>query len=83
MNNNVFINCPFDDIYIPLFDSILFSIYFCNFKPRCALEVEDGTQNRLEKIYNIIDSKLPGATAIINKYEKFLKKNRKFLKNFT
>ncbi|MBW1616183.1 MAG: hypothetical protein JRJ49_06545 [Deltaproteobacteria bacterium] len=55
MNNNVFINCPFDDIYIPFLDSILFSIYFCNFKPRCALEIEDGTQNRLEKIYNIIE----------------------------
>jgi hypothetical protein len=54
MNNNVFINCPFDDQYKDLFDSILFVIYFCECKPRCALELDDGLTNRLEKICNII-----------------------------
>ena len=54
MNDNVFINCPFDDLYQPLFDATLFSVYFCFFKPRCALEIEDAGQNRLEKIYSII-----------------------------
>ena len=54
MNDNVFINCPFDDEYEVLFDAILFSIYFCGFKPRCAMEIDDGLQNRLEKICNII-----------------------------
>ncbi len=55
MNLNVFVNCPFDDNYVPLFEAILFSIYFCGFKPRCALEVDDASQNRLEKIYSIIE----------------------------
>lgn len=54
MNNHVFINCPFDARYSQLFDALIFTIYFCEFKPRCALELEDGTQNRLDKIYNII-----------------------------
>lgn len=55
MNKNVFINCPFDDNYKDLFDAILFSIYFCGCKPRCALEIDDGAQVRLEKIFSIIE----------------------------
>lgn len=55
MNRNVFINCPFDDKYIPIFDSILFAIYFCGCKPRCALEIDDGSLVRLFKIYSIIE----------------------------
>lgn len=35
---NVFINCPFDKDYAPLFDAILFAIYKCGFRPRCAME---------------------------------------------
>jgi hypothetical protein len=52
---NVFINCPFDRDYIPLFDAILFTIYKCGFRPRCALEVDDGGQVRIEKINKIIE----------------------------
>jgi len=54
MNNNVFINCPFDDQYKDLFDAILFVLYFCECKPRCSLELDDGLQNRLDKICKII-----------------------------
>lgn len=52
--DNVFINCPFDDAYLPLFEALIFTIYACQFRPRSALEVDDGSQTRLEKIYQII-----------------------------
>ena len=52
--NSVFINCPFDENYQPFFDAILFTVYFCNFTPRCAKEVDDGTENRIDKIVKII-----------------------------
>lgn len=55
MNREVFINCPFDEDYSDIFDAILFAIYFCGCKPRCALEVDDGSQVRLDKIYDIIE----------------------------
>ncbi len=54
MNKNIFINCPFDDSYTDLFEAILFAIYFCGCKPRCAMEIDDGSQIRLEKIFSII-----------------------------
>jgi hypothetical protein len=52
--NNVFINCPFDSLYYPLFNAIVFTVHDAGFRPRCALEVIDGGQFRLEKIMNII-----------------------------
>ena len=51
---NVFINCPFDSKYTPFFDAILFTIYKCGFRPRCAMEVDDAGEIRIEKIYKII-----------------------------
>ena len=54
MNRDIFINCPFDDAYSDIFDAILFAIYFCGCKPRCALEIDDGAQIRLDKICDII-----------------------------
>ena len=56
MNNHILINCPFDDLYENLFDAILFSIYFSGFQPRCALEIDNGAQGRLDKIYSIIET---------------------------
>ncbi|MGH9761621.1 MAG: hypothetical protein ACREDR_39105 [Blastocatellia bacterium] len=53
-NQNVFINCPFDSAYKPLFDAIVFAIYDCGFVARCALEEDDGSQIRVQKIYGII-----------------------------
>lgn len=52
--NSVFINCPFDPQYWPLFEAITFSVYDCGFFPRCALEVDDSSQVRIEKITSII-----------------------------
>lgn len=50
----VFINCPFDSQYQGLFKAIVFTVSVCGFNPRCALEVDDGSQIRIEKIFNII-----------------------------
>jgi hypothetical protein len=51
---NVFINCPFDYAYRPILEAILFAVAACSFRPRCALEVEDSSQVRMEKILKII-----------------------------
>jgi hypothetical protein len=49
-----FINCPFDDQYKELFEAIVFTVAECGFVPRCALEVDDGSQIRIDKIFGII-----------------------------
>lgn len=51
---DVFINCPFDRKYKKLFEAIVFSVFFCGFRARCALEMEGGTPERLRRIYKII-----------------------------
>jgi hypothetical protein len=51
---NVFINCPFDDAYKVLFDAIVFTVQIAGFRPRCALEASNAGEARLEKIMNII-----------------------------
>ena len=52
--DNVFINCPFDSTYKSLFDAIVFAVHDCGFIARCALEEEDTSQVRIDKIYTII-----------------------------
>ena len=54
-NDNVFINCPFDSDYKPLFDAMIFAVHDCGFIARCALEEGDASQVRIDKIYNIIE----------------------------
>lgn len=53
---SVFINCPFDDAYWPIFEAIVFSVIACGFRPRCSLEELDSGTIRLNKIRNIIRS---------------------------
>lgn len=53
-DDNVFINCPFDKDYLPIFHSIIFAIHDAGFVARAALEISDGSQVRLEKIMQII-----------------------------
>jgi hypothetical protein len=53
-NNSVFINCPFDDDYRPLFRALVFAIEACGFAPRCALEVDDSGETRAEKLVRLI-----------------------------
>lgn len=52
--NSVFINCPFDSDYRPLLEAVVFAVYDCGFFPRCALEEEDSSQVRIEKITSMI-----------------------------
>ena len=52
--DNVFFNCPFDAKYKPLFEATVFAVYDCGFVARCALEEDDGSQIRVQKIYSII-----------------------------
>ena len=51
---DVFINCPFDDSYKPIFQAIVFTVYELGFTPRCALEADDASVGRLAKIMDII-----------------------------
>lgn len=52
--DNVFINCPFDSAYKPIFDAIIFTVMDAGFRPRCALESRDSGDTRLAKIVQII-----------------------------
>ena len=51
---NVFINCPFDERYLPLLQALLFTIVHLGFTPRIALERTDSGELRLNKISDLI-----------------------------
>jgi hypothetical protein len=53
---NVFINCPFDDDYMPLLRPLLFSVYALGFVPRIALERLDSGRPRIDKIVALISA---------------------------
>jgi hypothetical protein len=52
---DVFINCPFDDDYAPGFRALVFAVLACGFRARCAREMDDGTETRIDKLYRIIE----------------------------
>jgi hypothetical protein len=52
---DVFVNCPFDDEYLPLLRPILFTIVDLGFTPRIALESLDSGRPRIEKIISLIE----------------------------
>jgi hypothetical protein len=54
--NSVFVNCPFDDAYHDLFEALVFAIHDCGYIAHCALEVDDGSEARIEKIIRIISA---------------------------
>jgi len=54
-SNHVFINCPFDASYRPIFDAIIFTVYALGFVARCALEEDDAAEFRFSKIERIIE----------------------------
>lgn len=54
--HGVFINCPFDDLYRPIFEAIIFAVHDCGYVARSSLEVTDASQVRIEKITTIIAS---------------------------
>lgn len=51
---HIFINCPFDHTYRPILDALVFVIFDAGFVPRSALEFDDGTEIRLNKILRLI-----------------------------
>ncbi len=53
-NTSVFLNCPFDADYQPLFRALVFTVEACGFRARCALEVDDSGETRAEKLLRII-----------------------------
>ena len=53
--DDVFINCPFDTDYAPIFQALIFTVQACRFKPRCARELDDGGQTRIDKLYRLIE----------------------------
>lgn len=50
---NVFINCPFDPQYLPLFHTLVYVVTDCGFIAQCAQE-DDGSEVRVQKILRII-----------------------------
>lgn len=50
----VFINVPFDRLYLKLFNALVFTVHECGFVARCALESDDGSEIRIAKLYDII-----------------------------
>ena len=54
-DRNIFINCPFDDDYLPLLQPLLFTIIYFDYNPRIASESADSGEQRIDKICDLID----------------------------
>lgn len=53
---SVFINCPFDEPFKPVFDAMVFSTLCCGFIPRSAIETGSASIPRMDRIVNAIKS---------------------------
>ena len=53
--DDVFINCPFDADFAPIFRALIFAIFACGFRPRSARELDDGGQTRIDKLYGLVE----------------------------
>ena len=53
-DRSVFVNCPFDDHYLPLLRPLLFTVIYLGLSPRIALERVDSGESRLNKIVELI-----------------------------
>lgn len=51
---NVFVNCPFDEEYLPLLKPLLFCIFYLGLIPRIALESLDSGKPRFDKIVSLV-----------------------------
>ena len=51
---NVFINCPFDDNYLPLLRPLLFSVLYLGFEPCIASGELNSAQPRFQKIIQLV-----------------------------
>ena len=50
----VFLNCPFDEEYLPLIRAITFAVKACGYEVRSALEAMDAGEVRMNKILRLI-----------------------------
>jgi hypothetical protein len=55
-DTSVFINCPFDDDYLPLLRPILFTILYLGLRPRIVSERFDSGETRISKICELIQA---------------------------
>ncbi len=55
-DKSVFINCPFDSAYEPLFHGLIFAVHHMSLHPKSALGTIDAGQPRLDKISDLIES---------------------------
>jgi hypothetical protein len=51
---SVFINCPYDSEYLPIFDAVVFATICCGFLPRCAIESGCTAIPRMDRITEAI-----------------------------
>jgi hypothetical protein len=63
--NHVFINCPFDNTYKPIFDAIVFAIYDLGFVARSSLEIDDGAE--IVERYNRFVNDLPALCTALHR----------------
>jgi hypothetical protein len=61
--DNVFVNCPFDAAYLPIFDAVIFAVLACGFIARSALEITDSSEVRIDKICRIPSGPAPDRCA--------------------
>jgi hypothetical protein len=52
----VFLNVPFDKGYRPLFLALIAGLAALGCEPHCVLEIPSGGQNRLDRIYGLIET---------------------------
>jgi hypothetical protein len=52
--DSVFINCPFDREYWPIFEAIVFCTVDCGFVPRSAFQFTDSGEVRVHKLRDLI-----------------------------
>lgn len=54
--HSVFVNCPYDQDFRPLFDAIVFATICCGFIPRCAIESGTASVSRIDRIARALHS---------------------------
>jgi hypothetical protein len=52
---SVFINCPYDNKFAPIFDAIVFATICCGFLPRCAIESGTTSLPRMSRIVKAME----------------------------
>lgn len=53
-DKSVFLNCPFDPAYQPLFEAVVFTVLICGFHIKCSKQGSDSGGFRLKKIIDLL-----------------------------